>query len=96
MRLLTPAPDTATAPAPGPAEDLVLEVVLTDAAHVPHASAVLAPLLAGGLAAHGDVLELAVRGRDGTIVRAVQLLHRAGLGARDLHLRRPDAARSAA
>jgi len=66
-----------------------LEVVLTDAAHAERAAAVLAPLSDEEPAADGDVLRLAVRGRDGTIVEAVHLLDRAGLSARDLSLRRP-------
>lgn len=92
MRLL----DTPTTPTDLGRERLVLEVVLTDPAHAPRAGEVLAPLRAGGIVADGDVLHLAVQGRDGTIVRAVHLLHHAGLGARDLQLRRPGPAPYAA
>lgn len=108
MRMLTALPTTTQSPPVrrrprgfGPAgrpgtERLVLEVVLTDPAHAERAGAVLAPLSDGTVVADGDVLRLTVRGRDGTIVRAVRLLHEAGLGARDLILRRPSLAPRAA
>jgi ABC-2 type transport system ATP-binding protein len=66
-----------------------LEVRLADADCAAVAAAALAPLSDEPPATEADVVRLAVRQRDGTIVDAVRRLDQAGIGVEDLVLRRP-------
>jgi ABC-2 type transport system ATP-binding protein len=66
-----------------------LEVRLADADCAAVAAAALTPLSDGPPATEGDVVRLAVRRRDGTIVDAVRRLDQAGIDVEDLVLRRP-------
>jgi len=66
-----------------------LEVKLEDQAQGEQAIDVLAALSDERPAADGDMVTLAVRGRNGTIVDAVQRLGAAGVGVADIGLRTP-------
>ena len=66
-----------------------LEVLLADAGAAPAAADALATMSEEPPLTSGSKLNLAMRGRDGTIVEAVRRLDRAGVAARDLVLRRP-------
>jgi ABC-2 type transport system ATP-binding protein len=66
-----------------------LEVKLEDPAQAAEAVGALAELSDEQPAAESDTVTLAVRGRNGTIVDAVQRLGRAGVGVADIGLRTP-------
>ncbi len=66
-----------------------LEVQLEDPAEAPQAIEALAALSDEPPAGEGDTVTLAVRGRKGTIVDAVQRLGAAGVGVADIGLRTP-------
>jgi ABC-2 type transport system ATP-binding protein len=66
-----------------------LDVVLTHPAAAPTASAVLADMAAEPPQADGAVVHVAVHDRDGAIMEAARRLDRAGVGVKDIAVRRP-------